>query len=343
MSVPLVSVVLCGYNQGEYLAQAIASVLEQTYPRIELIIIDNGSTDDSRDVARRYGHLSNVRLLLHEAGATVTKRWNEGIAATSGEFISFLCADDWYMPNKIKLQMAAFAELPEDYGVVYAPGYRLSVDTGIQWLAASPMWSGWVLESMLRDYHRASINMDAPLVRRACYLRFPFHEDVFAEGEGIFARIALGYRFHPLSEPLVVMREHRGNLGKAYEPLTQMNLVVLGRLARQEGFPSALVPILDHVRATMLRNLGWQMIRLANDPKKGRRYLSQSLNWERRGVCHPRFLLGMALTVLPVPALRLVNWIANRVRRHRENLDIVTTFGPGAGPPVASAPLIESP
>ncbi len=326
----LVSVVLCGYNQGEYLAQAIESVLGQTYPRIELIIVDNGSSDDSHEVARRYGHLPNVRLLLHADSATVTTRSNEGIAASSGDFISFLYADDWYLPNKIERQMAAFAELPEDYGVVYAPGYRRNIHTGVEWIDGTPSWSGWVLEPMLRDYYRSAINMDAPLARRECYLRYPFHEDIFAEGEGVFMRMAIRYRFHPLPEPLVVMREHSGNLGKAYELQSTWNLILLKRLGREPGFPSALAPILDRISAGTMRNLGWQMIRLASDPVKGRSYLARSLEWGRREALHPRFLVGMAASTLPRPALKIVNRVANRLRRHRENLDLVTKLGPGS-------------
>jgi len=330
---PLVSVVLSGYNQGEYLVQAIESVLGQTYPNLELILIDNGSTDDSREIARRYEGRPNVRVILNDVGATVTKRWNEAIAASSGEFISFLCADDWYLPDKVALQMAAFAELPEDYGVVYASGYRLNVETGVEWREDTPTWSGWVLESMLRDYHRTWLNMDAPLVRRACYLRYPFFDDLFAEGEGVFLRVALRYRFHPLSEPLVVMREHRRQLGKAYEPLAHMNLLALERLEREEGFPPALTPLLNEVRAAKMRNLGWQMLRLAGDPVKGRGYLAASLGWGRRRALHPRFLVGMALSMLPGPALRMVNRLANSLRRHRENVEVVTDFGPGARVP----------
>jgi len=330
MTSPLVSVVLSGYNQGEYLVQAVESVLGQTYPNLELILIDNGSTDGSREIARRYENRPNVRVILNDASATVTKRWNEAIAASSGELISFLCADDWYLPDKIALQVAAFGELPGDYGVVYAPGYRRNVETGAEWLDGTPSWSGWVLQSMLRDYHRAWLNMDSPLVRRACYLRYPFDEDLFAEGEAVFLRMAIRYRFHPISVPLVVVREHRGQLGKAYEPLTRMNLTVLERLERQEGFPTALVPLLDRVRAAKMRNLGWQMIRLADDPVKGRAYLRTSLRWGHHEALHPRFVVGMALSTLPRPALTLVNRLAHRLRRHRENIDVRVEFVPGS-------------
>lgn len=330
MPPPLVSVIVCGYNQGRYLAQAIESVLDQTYQRIELIVVDNGSSDDSHEVAGRYRHISNVRLLLHREGSTVTRRSNEGIRASSGEFISFLYADDWYLPGKIKLQMEAFSRLPSDYGVVYSPGYRLNVDTGVQWVLDTPTWSGWVLEPMIRDYHRVALNMDSPLARRECFLRYPFHEDLFQEGEGVFMRMAVHYRFHSLPQPLVVMREHHSNLGKAYELQTRIGLVLLRRLEREEGFPTRLTPLLDRVRATAMRNLGWQMIRLTNDPQKGRSYLAESLKWGLGNAVHPRFIAGVVLSQLPRPILGMANRVGNRIRRHRENVDVVTELGPGS-------------
>ncbi|OLC53549.1 MAG: hypothetical protein AUH85_14005 [Chloroflexi bacterium 13_1_40CM_4_68_4] len=326
---PLVSVVLCGYNQGQYLAHAVESVLAQTYSNIELILIDNGSTDDSREIARRYASHSKVQLLLHEVGATVGKRSNEGIAASSGRFISFLWADDWYLLEKTEVQMEAFARLPSDYGVVYSPGYRHNEETGREWHDGTPEWSGWVLEPMLRDYHRAWLNMDAPLVRRECFIRFPFYEDVFLEAETIFLRIATVYRYHFVPRPLVVTRDHHSNLGKAYEYLTQWNLLLLKRLQREEAFPARLVPLLDRVRATSMRNLGWKMIRLAGERSKGRACLEASLEWGALNVFHPRFVAGMAMSVLPLPLLGQANRLANRIRRHRENIEFVTDIGEG--------------
>ncbi len=331
---PLVSVILCGYNQGEYLAEAIESVLGQTYPRVELIVVDNGSSDDSPEVARRYGHLSNVRLLLHPQNGFITVRMNEAIRRSSGQFISFLFADDWYLPDKTRLQVEGFRTLPPDYGVVYAPYYRRNIYTGVQWIDPTPRWSGWVLEPILRDWHRVALNMEAPLTRRACFVQFPFHEDVFQEGEMVFRRIALRYRFQPLDVPVMVMRDHAQNLGKAYELMTTMNLVLLDRLQHEPGFPRAYDTLADRVRATMDRNLGWQFIRLANDPIKGRRYLWASLEMGRGGILHPRFLLGLALSSLPLRTLRWVNRAVDRIRRHRENVAMVSDAGPAEVSPV---------
>jgi glycosyltransferase involved in cell wall biosynthesis len=331
---PLVSVVLCGYNQAPYLRQSVESVLGQTYPNVELILMDNGSTDDSRDIARQYGSLPNVRLLLHEDAASIGLRSNEGIAASSGDFISFLWADDWYLPRKTEVQMEAFAHLTPEHGVVNSPGYRYNVRTRQRWHDGTPEWSGWVLERMLLDFHRAWLNMDSPLVRRECFLRSPFYEDVFLEAEAIYLRLATRYQFHFVPEPLVVTRDHDTNLGKAYEYMTKWNLLCLQRLEREAGFPTRLVPLLDHVRAVTVRNLGWRMVRLADEPKKGRMYLQESLRWGILNAVHPRYLAGMGLTFMPGPLRRSANGFANRLRGHRENIEYVRDIGVGGRFPI---------
>ena len=324
------SVVLCGYNQAQYLRQAVESVLAQTYPNLELILMDNGSTDASREIARTYGSHPNVKLLLHEEAASIGTRANEGIAASAGEFISFLWADDWYLPGKTEAQMDAFARLAPDYGVVYSPGYRYNQTTGQQWHDGTLAWSGQVLERMLRNFFRSQVNMDAPLVRRECFLRFPFYEDVFLEAEAIFMRLATAYRFHCVAQPLVVTRDHQRNLGKAYEWMSRWTLLLLRRLEREEMFPPGLVPLVEDIRAAVARNLGWRLIRLAGEPDHGRRWLLASLDRGPRRAAHPRFIVGMGLSLLPRPLLPRVNALGNLARRHRENIDYVADIGPGA-------------
>lgn len=318
---PLVSIILCGFDQGAYVKDAVESVLRQTYPRVELLAIDNGSTDGSKDILRLYADRENVRLFLHDENRPVTLRLNEAIRAAQGEFVSILYADDYYLPDKTARQVRSFADLSSEYGVVYAPGYRLNVITGERWFHPSVSASGHVLGAFLEHYDRALINPISPLVRRECFERYPFHEDVFQEGEAIYFRIALRYRFHYLGEPLVVMREHRSNLNKAYElnGLTWMRL--FDKLQSDPDFPAALGPILGRARIGLLRSLGWQMVRLAGDPARGRRYLLQAVG-APRDLAHPRLVVGLVLSLLPRPLLRSTNRLVNLVRRHRSNLDV---------------------
>jgi len=184
-----VSVVLCGYNQAAYVAEAVESVLSQTHSNLELIVVDNGSTDGSQGLLMRYRGAPRIQLLLHADNAPVTVRLNDAIARTSGEYVSMLYADDFYLPHKLERQVQEFMQLGPDYGLVYSPGYRLNVETRHRWVDRSLKRSGDILEEMfVRHFTEGFINPIAPLIRRECFIRYPFHEDMFNEGESIFWR-----------------------------------------------------------------------------------------------------------------------------------------------------------
>ena len=107
---PLVSIIIPVYNRERYLAEAIESVLAQTYPAIELIVVDDGSSDRSAEVAQRY--LPFVKYCFQPNGGTAAAR-NTGIALAQGEFLAFLDSDDIWTEDKLSRQMAAFTADPD--------------------------------------------------------------------------------------------------------------------------------------------------------------------------------------------------------------------------------------
>src|SRR2546428_10802584 len=122
----------------------------------------------------------------------------------------------------------------------------------------------------LRGGREGFINPISPLIRRECFDRYPYHEDVFAEGEAIFLRFALTYRFHYLDEPLAVMREHDSNLGKAIKINASIALILLDKLSQERDFPVHLASDLKTYRAIFLGSCGWLGLRMAADPRWAR-------------------------------------------------------------------------
>ena len=96
---PLISVIMCTYNHSEYVQDAIESVVKQTYKDWELIIIDNGSTDDTQKILQKYNDNPKVRIVSYEKNDFITKRINEGVRLANGDFISILFSDDYYLPE----------------------------------------------------------------------------------------------------------------------------------------------------------------------------------------------------------------------------------------------------
>lgn len=159
MTDPLVSVIIPCYNQGQFLAEAIDSVLAQTYPHVEIIVVNDGSTDNTVDVAASYG--DKIKYIWQEnSGVSVAR--NRGILESRGDYLQFLDADDLITPLKLSQQLEAFFMYPE-VGVVYSEG-RYIDDTGVdQGPVALNHGSGWVFHRML-SLDQTVIH--APLLRR---------------------------------------------------------------------------------------------------------------------------------------------------------------------------------
>ncbi len=104
---PLISVIIPVYNRDRYLAEAIESVLAQTYPAIELIVVDDGSSDRSAEVAQSYPVIYH-----YQPNGGISAARNTGIALATGEFLAFLDSDDIWVTDKLAKQMAAFDANP---------------------------------------------------------------------------------------------------------------------------------------------------------------------------------------------------------------------------------------
>ncbi|MFO0811527.1 MAG: glycosyltransferase [Gemmataceae bacterium] len=109
MSAPLVSVVMPVYNGSRFLRQAIDSVLGQTYAPTEIVVVDDGSTDDSPVILTSYG--DKVRA-IRQQNAGVSEARNTGVRNARGEFVAFIDQDDWWLPTKVARQVELFAADP---------------------------------------------------------------------------------------------------------------------------------------------------------------------------------------------------------------------------------------
>lgn len=118
---PLVSVIIPCFNLAKYLPEAIESVLMQTYRPLEIIVVDDGSTDDTSDVARRYGD-RGVKLIRQENKGLAAAR-NAGLKVASGEYLALLDADDTFLPEKMQRQVE-YMESHSDCGVCYCGIYH---------------------------------------------------------------------------------------------------------------------------------------------------------------------------------------------------------------------------
>lgn len=107
---PLVSILINNYNYGSFVGEAIESALHQTYSNVEVIVVDDGSTDNSREIIKSYG--DKIIPILKQNGGQASA-FNAGFAASQGEIICFLDSDDVFQPSKVEEVVQGFLSNPD--------------------------------------------------------------------------------------------------------------------------------------------------------------------------------------------------------------------------------------
>ena len=115
---PEVSVVIPAFNAARFLPDALESVFQQTFTDYEVVVVDDGSTDDTAQLVNRYGN--RMRYFFQE-NAGVSRARNRGIRESAGKYIAFLDADDVWLPTKLARQVERFRQRPA-LGMVFTDG-----------------------------------------------------------------------------------------------------------------------------------------------------------------------------------------------------------------------------
>lgn len=169
---PLVSVVVATYNMAPYVAGAVQSVLDQTIKDLEVHVVDDGSTDDTKEALLSV--LRDPRVHYHfQENAGQTRAKNLGIRNSRGRYVGFCDADDLWLPGKLELQLAAFED-GADVGVVYTRCQRIDSKGSLLPLKPQHEPSGWVTEELFMDNF---VPFGTALVRKeALDVHGPFNE-----------------------------------------------------------------------------------------------------------------------------------------------------------------------
>jgi len=196
-----VSIIIPTYDRAWCLPQAVASVLEQTYRDFELIIVDDGSGDDTAQIASSWG--PPVRLLQQKHQGVSAAR-NRGILASRGRLLAFLDSDDWWQPEKLARQVAFFETCPE---AMICQTEEIWIRRGVR---VNPKQrhrkpSGWIFEASLA---LCLVSPSAVMMRRELFDAVGlFDEELPAcEDYDLWLRVSARYPIHLIDDPLVVKR-----------------------------------------------------------------------------------------------------------------------------------------
>jgi len=217
MGEPQVSVLVPTWNRAAFLRPAIESVLAQSFGDLEVIVIDDGSTDETPDVLAAVGD-PRLRVLRLEHGG-ISRALNRGLAAARGELVARLDSDDLWLPDLLALETGVLESRP-DVEVVYARAEE--IDENGDRVDAAPRgrpgrYPGEPFRSMLVEDFICNIAMLAP---RRCFLEVGGYDETLATSEDwhLWLRMAQRYRFAFLDRVVARYRRHGGNITSSRSP-----------------------------------------------------------------------------------------------------------------------------
>jgi glycosyltransferase involved in cell wall biosynthesis len=221
---PLVSVVLITHNCVAYLEQAIRSVLAQTWTHLELIVVDDGSTDETGLVVQRFDdpRLSYVRQ--DNAGPNFAR--NHGIRKARGDFIAFLDCDDWWLPLKLERQVARMIAQPE-LGLVYSLAVRVD-ESGAETDRFATNFEGRLLDRLLLGNCVCGSASSALVSRKALDKVGQFDQSLeFGEDWEYWIRVAAEFPIGCVPQFDVYLLSRLGSRGKQPRSMLEHSLQVV--------------------------------------------------------------------------------------------------------------------
>ncbi|SHK50661.1 glycosyltransferase family 2 protein [Hymenobacter psychrotolerans] len=226
-SLPLVTIVALCHNHARFLRPALDSILAQTYPNLEVFLVDDGSSDDSVAVLREYAaaHPAWHTVFLPENIGNCAA-FNRAFFQSRGEFVIDFATDDILLPTRVARQVAYFQELDASYGMLYGNLELLSEDGRFQRLHHRPdakgrlqpfPAAGWVFEEVLRRFFISAPSM---MMRRATLLELGGYDETLTyEDFDFWVRASRNWQFAYQDEVLTQKRLHpRSKSAQSYRP-----------------------------------------------------------------------------------------------------------------------------
>ncbi len=204
---PKVSVIIPTYNCAQYITESIDSVLNQTYKDYEIIVVDDGSTDNIKEILVTY--TSKIKYIYQENSGP-SKARNTGILNSNGQYIAFLDADDIWEPTKLEKQLPLF-ERDHMTSLVFCFTKHVDINGNVFFIDEYDSgWKGYAANRLLlRPLATSSV-----LIKKNNLQKVGVFDEklLFSEDNDLFLRIAARFRFNFVSEALIKKRVHNQNL-----------------------------------------------------------------------------------------------------------------------------------
>lgn len=283
---PLVSIIIPTFNNARYIRETVESALAQTYEQTEIIIIDDGSTDNTRDVISDLID-SNRLKYFYQDNRGVSSARNTGIRISKGKYISFLDSDDIISPKKVEVQLASL-EGHQEYGVAFSDFRYFAYSDKSRLIQPRFRFSGDPTLRMI--FCGELMPIHSALIRRDVLEKTDWFDESLEWGEDNDFWIRLKVRnmkFFYNDEVLALYRLHGNQASGRRIRLYQSYLVVINRYEQYDPVGARLS------YAKFGRLIGNQFI-YQNQMKEGRQYLRKYMFYNKRKVWRVLLMLIMS-------------------------------------------------
>jgi glycosyltransferase involved in cell wall biosynthesis len=229
---PVVSVILPAYNAEAYILQALNSVLSQTYKNIEVIVVDDGSSDGTAHIVEAIAQRYSRVILLRQSNSGVAAARNLAIQKSRGEYIAPIDADDIWYPQKIEKQLHCMLHAEPSTGLVYAWSVHIDEKGLLTGGFNASNIEGDVFPLLI--FSNFVANSSAPLIRRVCFEQVGGYSARLlklnaqgCEDRDLYLRIAESYKFRVVKEFLVGYRKVHNSMSLNYRSMEKSNFIVI--------------------------------------------------------------------------------------------------------------------
>jgi len=264
-----ISIIIPTYNYAQYICEAIESVLNQTYKDFEIIVVDDGSTDNTKEVIKPY--LNKIKYIYQQNSGPSSAR-NRGIKEAKGEYIAFLDADDIWLPQKLELQIK-FMEKEKEVGLIFSDMILFN-EKGIiknsflkeklffNKLSIKPLSSTEkviydnVFNALLQENF---IPTNTVIVKKECFNKVGFFDETLfsVEDRDMWLRIGLFYDIGFINFPLVLTRFHETNISANQELALKSRLKVMKKFLNYSNLPIKSKKIIKQTINKIYFDLGY--------------------------------------------------------------------------------------
>jgi glycosyltransferase involved in cell wall biosynthesis len=232
MNFPLVSVIVPAYNAETFIERTLNSVLSQTYKNIEVLVVDDGSSDRTAEIVRAIAQQDSRVVLLHQQNSGVAAARNLAIQKSQGEFIAPIDADDLWYPENIEKQVQCFLDSDPSVGLVYTWSVDIDEDDLLTGGFRAAKIEGEVYTTLV--CHNFLGNASASMIRRTCLEKVAAYDCNMraqnaqgCEDWDLYLRIAEHYQFRVVPEFLIGYRKLSSSMSGDYSQMARSHSLIL--------------------------------------------------------------------------------------------------------------------